>query len=106
MSPVYEANIMRRKNATMARQTMATVSWRNRRHARAQSPGDSRTMACGGLLRTALMGGSLLERHARVDQLVHHVDQQVDEHGDHGEVDSHRLDPVSYTHLRAHETGR
>src|SRR6185437_16307676 len=91
MRPVYEAIMRARKNATITREIMPTRSWRRRRHARSQRPGESWPATDGGSLRIALMGGSF-EGHARVDELVHHVDQQVDHHRDDGEVDGHRLD--------------
>src|SRR5450631_1051164 len=73
MRPAYDPAIIAMKIATITSETMPTVSWRMRRQARIQRPGDSCAGGREGLVRTALMESSLFERNARVDDLVHHV---------------------------------
>src|SRR3954471_15767566 len=53
--PVYEATIIARKKMTIARHAMPTGSWRSRRHASIQRPGDSWGRAVEGFFRTALI---------------------------------------------------
>src|SRR5688500_7532445 len=58
--PKNDAAIMARKKATTARDTMPTASWRRRRQASVQRPGDSWRGAAGGLVSTALMADSAI----------------------------------------------
>src|SRR4051812_26986481 len=93
MSPKKEAAMRSRKNTTITSEIMPTASWRSRRQASAQRPGESWALETGGFSRTALI--VLLpsfEGHARVDDLVHHVHAEVDDHGDDREVHGDRLD--------------
>src|ERR1700733_15091438 len=60
MRPQYDPAIIAMKIATTTSETMPTVSWRMRRQARAQRPGDSCIGGRGGFRRTALMNAPYL----------------------------------------------
>ena len=63
---------------------------RKRRQAARQTPSDARARL--GARGRASAGRRSLEHHPRVDQLVEHVDREVDEHRDHRQVDREGLD--------------
>ena len=98
---VAAARSSARNDATTTSETMPTRSARRRRQAASRGPRSdaARPSARGGSARaggtsrgTSSAAAAHLSYHPRIDELVHHVGQQVDDHREHRDVHRHRLD--------------
>src|SRR5664279_5311780 len=93
--PVAVRTIINTKASTTASDTMPSRSSRRRRQAACHTPsergrGDVPASASGD--RIALIAPPSFQDHPRIDQLVEDVNEEVDEHRDHRQVDREGLD--------------